>query len=275
MAQRCQYTGNHPETFWRRNLEAIEEACFQTGYQPIKIKRGGGAKKEATTYQEFLIAAANWVMNAARTGKESGRFKSYNIGVFELIPEALKMIPRVRTGEKQERTKMQLTDEEYIQRADKQSLNYGAKALERAAESGRDIDKLATGEVIALDVDPAKGGDDSLRALITEHGPLDETLTTLTGGGGFHAFLKPPSGLKIKNSVSRIGRGIDIRGKGGFAIIASSLHESGKRYRVKDAPIADAQEWLIIRLTEEKQAVSSHRPEKRSHRTQAAQQSRV
>lgn len=38
-----------------------------------------------------------------------------------------------------------------------------------------------------LDVDPRNGGDDSLRALVEEHGPLPTTYTVQSGGGGTHS----------------------------------------------------------------------------------------
>ncbi len=106
----------------------------------------------------------------------------------------------------------------------------------------------ATGKaagVIVLDVDPEKGGGESLGKLIDLHGPFDETLTTLTGGGGFHAFFKYPDGIEIKNSTSKIAPGLDVRGDGGLVIIPPSLHASGRRYQLIDGPIADAPKWLI------------------------------
>ena len=401
MARRCQYAGEHPETFWRRMLDAIEEATRETGYQPIRIKRGGGKKHEVTAYEEFLIEAANWIMNAARTAVEAGQFKSYRAAVFALIPEALQMIPRLSTEADQEHNPMPLDDELYIQRTDNQSLNLAEKVLERVVKNGGDVDAFAEHHVrrylkrvqdlkrkrdqagglhlchppeqepeagrvtnlspsddepeegrvtsllpseannpykteqkpdvlatvlaytahglrvlpaheitpagtcsckagaacgspgkhprivgwqkaatidpaqiemwlrqwpntnwavtpdkglIILDVDPAKGGDDSLRKLCDQYGPLDETLTTLTGGGGFQAFFKTSSDVDIKNSVSSIGEGLDVRAKGGLGIIAPSLHASGKRYQLIEAPIADAPEWLLEKLTEPKQA---------------------
>src|SRR5262245_31260539 len=46
---------------------------------------------------------------------------------------------------------------------------------------------IATGErVVALDVDPRHGGDETLQRLQTEQGPLPDTVTSLTGGGGVH-----------------------------------------------------------------------------------------
>ena len=50
--------------------------------------------------------------------------------------------------------------------------------------------------VWALDVDPRNGGTASLKALEARLGPLPETVTTLTGGGGLHLFFVLPAGFK-------------------------------------------------------------------------------
>jgi len=81
------------------------------------------------------------------------------------------------------------------------------------------------------------------------HGPLPPTVTARSGSGGFHYYLKSPN-RKIRNSASAIAPNVDIRGKGGQALVPPSMHKSGNRYEWVDgcAPweceIADAPEWL-------------------------------
>ena len=54
---------------------------------------------------------------------------------------------------------------------------------------------LATGSasgIYVIDVDPRHGGDETLRALEAEHGPLPPTWRFLTGGGGEHIVFRYP-----------------------------------------------------------------------------------
>jgi hypothetical protein len=73
--------------------------------------------------------------------------------------------------------------------------------------------------IFVLDVDPAKGGEESLRALLNGHEALPATRETLTGGGGRQIFFSVPYGLTIPNSVSTLGAGLDIRGDGGYVVL--------------------------------------------------------
>jgi Bifunctional DNA primase/polymerase, N-terminal/AAA domain len=111
---------------------------------------------------------------------------------------------------------------------------------------------IVTGAVsglFALDVDPDKGGSKSLSDLERQHGKLPETKTALTGGDGFHFLFKHP-GKKIKNSQSELGSGLDVRGEGGYIVVAPSTHVSGKPYQWRDgAPITDAPDWLLTLVT--------------------------
>jgi hypothetical protein len=86
----------------------------------------------------------------------------------------------------------------------------------------------ATG-VFVLDVD-LPDGPASLEALEAKHGKLPPTLTQKTGGGGRQYFFTYPEGRKVKNSTSKIGPGLDIRGEGGYVILPPSGHESGGQY---------------------------------------------
>ncbi|HOW75564.1 MAG TPA: VapE family protein, partial [Candidatus Competibacteraceae bacterium] len=108
-----------------------------------------------------------------------------------------------------------------------------------------------------LDVDAYKGGEDSLFDLTQRFEPLPMTVQALTGGGGYHyLFAHPGAGVKIRNSVDSLGTGLDVRGDGGYIIVAPSSHSSGRRYEwelschPKDTPLAPLPAWLLERIVE-------------------------
>lgn len=107
--------------------------------------------------------------------------------------------------------------------------------------------------IIVLDVDADHEGYESLAELIERYGKLPETPVCKTGSGGEHIFFKHP-GIEIHNSASKLGKGLDIRGDGGYVVTAPSIHPNGNRYEwvVKPSQIelADMPEWMIDLLRE-------------------------
>ncbi len=109
---------------------------------------------------------------------------------------------------------------------------------------------LATGKAsgfFVLDIDPRHGGKESLQKLVKKNGMLPKTLTSNTGGGGFHLFFKEPD-IKIGNRAN-ILPGLDVRGDGGYIVAPPSIHKSGLQYSwlkdFADSPINDAPSWLL------------------------------
>lgn len=99
--------------------------------------------------------------------------------------------------------------------------------------------------IVVLDVDADRDGHDSLYELEERHGPLTPTLTVLTGGGGMHYYyyIDVPAGC----SVDKLGRGLDVRGDGGYVVGPGSTHVSGVEYTVdvgQPSGIASAPEWF-------------------------------
>lgn len=91
---------------------------------------------------------------------------------------------------------------------------------------------VVTGKVsglLVLDVDPGHGGGGSLAALEAEHGPLPDTVESITGGGGRHCYFAHPGGA-VPNRVAVLP-GLDVRGDGGTIVMPPSMHPSGRRYR--------------------------------------------
>jgi hypothetical protein len=89
--------------------------------------------------------------------------------------------------------------------------------------------------VLAVDVDPRNGGKESLAELTTNHGRWPKTAVQRTGGGGVH-FLFQYAGATPKV----LATGIDLKGDGGYIIVAPSVHPSGGRYQWANAEGAKA-----------------------------------
>ncbi len=119
---------------------------------------------------------------------------------------------------------------------------------------------IPTGKVsdtIALDVDPKSGGPYSLEELEGSYGELPATVKQRTGSNGEHRIFRYPD-VRVKNSVSAIGWGLDIRSDGGYIVAAPSVHASGNRYEWYgvNTPVENAPDWLValILISEEEQA---------------------
>ncbi len=124
---------------------------------------------------------------------------------------------------------------------------------------------VATGpsSVVVLDVDPRNGGSEALSDLVSHVGPLPDTRTTLTGGGGQHYwFTVEPIAWRWDDSDSyrledspevpggKMGPGLDIQAAGRYVVVPPSRHASGSHYRWLDpaAPAVPAPEWLLTGL---------------------------
>lgn len=114
---------------------------------------------------------------------------------------------------------------------------------------------IATGEkskLIVIDVDNKNGinGNESLEKLQQENKRLPQTVCQRTPNGGHHLFFSLPPGLTIPCSASAIGPGLDIRGEGGYIVVAPSSI-AGRRYHWEpglspfECQIAEAPDWLI------------------------------
>ena len=87
--------------------------------------------------------------------------------------------------------------------------------------------------VLDVDVDSAKGTDGTiaLAKLIAQHGVLPPTLTSITPRTGRHFLFTWDSAVEIRNSTSKVGPGIDVRGDGGYICLPPSPRADGVRYQ--------------------------------------------
>lgn len=117
----------------------------------------------------------------------------------------------------------------------------------------------ASANVFVLDVDPRHEGHLALRELEAQLGDTPVTLTADTGGGGVHLFFVAPRGTPIGNSAGRVGRGLDVRGDGGYVVAPPSRHVSGQTYEWREPieEVAEAPEWLLERVRRKRAAGTS------------------
>jgi hypothetical protein len=109
-----------------------------------------------------------------------------------------------------------------------------------------------------VDVDPRKGGEQSLRALEDEHGALSETEEQATGSDGRHLIFTAPGAVR---QLVCFHPGLDTRVAGkGYIVVEPSIHpETQRPYRwVRRMAPVPAPRWLLD-LVAEKPAVA--RPE--------------
>lgn len=88
---------------------------------------------------------------------------------------------------------------------------------------------IATGKrLVVIDVDRKNGHDGELvlKELETELGALPITLRADTPTGGYHLYFECEA--ELQNSVSKLGKGVDIRATGGYVACPPSEVKTGK-----------------------------------------------
>lgn len=104
------------------------------------------------------------------------------------------------------------------------------------AASGHDV----------LDVDP--GGQEALEALEKEHGDIGDTRVVKTPRDGLHIYMKYDAEKPLRNSASKLGPHLDIRGEGGYVLVPPS-RVNGRLYTtILDKDIAARPEWITQKL---------------------------
>ena len=112
------------------------------------------------------------------------------------------------------------------------------RSFARAAMIG-----IPTGEAsgfFVLDLD-CKNGAQGMEWLAAHEHRLPQTRRHRTRSGGIHLLFTMPAGRTIRNSASKVGPGVDVRGTGGYIIAPPS-----DGYDVVDvSSIAEAPPWLL------------------------------
>lgn len=94
--------------------------------------------------------------------------------------------------------------------------------------------------VLDIDDKKDKNGSSTLAAMEADSGKLPPTMETLTGSGGRHLWFKG----EARTSASKLGTGLDIRGKGGWAALPDGVNYIS----LQDAEPAEPPEWLLLRI---------------------------
>ena len=103
--------------------------------------------------------------------------------------------------------------------------------------------------LLAVDVDPRKGGDASLFDLCEAHGAdWLQAREHKTGSGGNHFIYSAAEGFETHRG--KLAPGIDVKFEGGYVVLPPSIHESGRRYSIErrddPGPLPD---WIAAELT--------------------------
>lgn len=118
---------------------------------------------------------------------------------------------------------------------------------------------IRTGDAFFMfDVDLKSGGESDLDFLREQYGPIPDTIQQVTGTGGYHFLFQMP-GFPVRNLQGAqnplFGKGIDIRGIGGYMVAAPSVHpETGREYfwdglkEIEEQKIAAAPGWMLDKL---------------------------
>jgi hypothetical protein len=103
---------------------------------------------------------------------------------------------------------------------------------------------------VDLDLDPARkiDGKATLDQLIARRGAIPPTWTTITPRGGRHLIFAWDPNIEIRNSASKVGPGIDVRGNGGYICLPPSRNATGGAYQWEPGGpqnVALAPPWLV------------------------------
>ena len=111
---------------------------------------------------------------------------------------------------------------------------YGQAGLHRSRMNMGVITGVGGYWVLDLDIHKHPSAADWWRTLLVVHnnGLELDTPTQVTGGGGLQLLFRAPLGWMPPSFATPMG--VDVRGRGGFAMLPPSMHESGNHYAWQD-----------------------------------------
>ena len=116
---------------------------------------------------------------------------------------------------------------------------------------------IATGAASAIFVIDLDGeqGFASARAWTGEHGSEWKNTRIAKTARGHHLYYQWPVGLEIRNSAGDLASGVDVRGEGGYVVVAPSfvrppaaIKDHQYRWLDQSVAIASAPDWLLDKL---------------------------
>jgi hypothetical protein len=121
------------------------------------------------------------------------------------------------------------------------------------------------GGIVAIDIDTP----DAERALVELAAGRELGGLIVRTGRGSQRWYRSPS-VTVRNSASRLGPGVDVRGEAGYVVAPPSLHYSGSRYAFAGGRLGPLPEWLLDELLTEyerapAQPVLVHVPRQRGY----------
>lgn len=80
------------------------------------------------------------------------------------------------------------------------------------------------------------------------HGCTATASRVRTARGGHHLYFTAPPGVRLRNSVNRLGAHIDTRAWGGYVVAPGSVTPDGTYEVADDLPVASLPAWLADQL---------------------------
>lgn len=99
-----------------------------------------------------------------------------------------------------------------------------------------------TEDLIVVDIDPRNGAEATMQALLDLY-EFPTTVRNETQGGGDHLIYAVPH--PVKGGTNKLGKGVDIKARGGYILLPGSTIE-GRAYKwMNDRQIAPAPQWIV------------------------------
>ena len=107
--------------------------------------------------------------------------------------------------------------------------------------------------VLDLDSKDNNAGPNSIQKIEAKRGKLPDTISAITGGGGYHLLyqLQPHPEMPQNGAGRYLGEGVDIRGHNAQIVVAPTIHPNGNFYEwaaghgIGEIEMAYAPDWLI------------------------------